>query len=222
MKCLNVHASLYIRVFTISMDHDQKKTHLLDDHKDLTAFFWSCPIYSVFHWTSLLLEAFNFLGYKIKPEKIVSSLGFSYLMISKSAETLRRVNTPESLQTMETMEVSFLVHLQGSDCSHTSSPEQTLWEPGLEDNVPWSLLWKVYICLPFCHCPYLRTRLWATLHEINQTSKSISPLLFWLCLKYVMKLTEASWTLYSLRAWTCYGVLAYPLHSWLWRNYRFT
>lgn len=167
MKYLNVHASLYIRVFTISMDHEQKKTHLLDDHKDLFAFFWSCPIYTIFHWTSLLLEAFNFLGYKIKSEKIVTSLGFSYLMISKSAETLRRVNTPESLQTMETMEVSLLVHLQGSDCSHTSFSEQTLGEPGLEDNVSWSLLWKVDICLPFCHCSYLRTRLWAILHEIR-------------------------------------------------------
>ena len=62
MKHLNVHASLYIRVFTISMDHEQKKTHLLDDHKDLFAFFWSFPIYTIFHWTSLLLEAFNFLG----------------------------------------------------------------------------------------------------------------------------------------------------------------
>ena len=39
MKYLNVHGSLYIRVFTISMDHDRKKTHLLDDHKDLFPFF---------------------------------------------------------------------------------------------------------------------------------------------------------------------------------------
>ena len=39
MKYLNVHASLYVQVFTISMDHDQEKTHLLDDHKDLFPFF---------------------------------------------------------------------------------------------------------------------------------------------------------------------------------------
>ena len=56
----------------------------------------------------------TFLGYKIKSEEILTSLGFS-LMISKSAETLRRVNTRESLQTLETKEVSFLVHLQGSE-----------------------------------------------------------------------------------------------------------
>lgn len=214
MKYLNVHASLYIQVISISMDHEHKKTHLLDDHKDLFAFFWSCPIYTTFHWTSLLLEAFNFLGYKIKSKKTVTSLGFSYLMISKSAETLRRVNTPESLQTMETMEVSLLVHLQGSDCSHTSFSEHTwgaraggqcLLITALEG---WHLSAILSLFIP--QDKTLGHTSW------NQTSKSISPLLFWLCLKY------ASWTLYSLRAWTYQGVLAYLQHNWLWRNYNFT
>ena len=93
MENLNVHVSLYVLVFTISLDHDQKKTHLLDDHKDLFSFFCSCPVYSVFHRTSLLLEAFNFVAYEIKSGKTVTPLGFSYLVISKTAETLVCVNT---------------------------------------------------------------------------------------------------------------------------------
>lgn len=92
MENLNVRVSLYVLVFTISLDHDQKKTHLLDD-KDLFSFFYSCPVYSVFHRTSLLLEAFNFVAYKIKSGKTVTPLGFSYLVISKTAETLVCVNS---------------------------------------------------------------------------------------------------------------------------------
>ena len=173
MKCLNVHASLYVRVFTISMDHDQMKTHLLDDHKDLTAFFWSCPIYSVFHWTSLLLEAFNFLGYKIKPEKILSSLGFSYLMISKSAETLRRVNTPVKKPMRSNQ---FLTENKGFECwqvlklcamlsfntnvwAHTDTRSSCSWaykgrgwrwDAALQPMQLPALSWKIAACL-FCH-----------------------------------------------------------------------
>lgn len=82
MEYLNVHISpLYILVLTISMGHDQKQTHLLNDHKYLLAFFCTCSIYSVFNITSFLLEAFNLLGFKFKPERIVSPLGFSELEI---------------------------------------------------------------------------------------------------------------------------------------------
>ena len=178
MENLNVHVSLYVLVFTISLDHDQKKTHLLDDHKDLFSFFCSCPVYSVFHRTSLLLEAFNFVAYEIKSGKTVTPLGFSYLVISKTAETLVCVNTWESLQTMQTLVVSFLVHLHGSDSSHKSPSEQT-GEPGLKDNHPLSLLWTFSIRLPFCHCLPLRTGLWVIPDEINRMSKSTFPPLSW-------------------------------------------
>lgn len=38
-------------------------------------------LYSVFNMTSLLLEAFNLLGFKVKPERMVIPLGFSELVI---------------------------------------------------------------------------------------------------------------------------------------------
>lgn len=175
----------------------RRKLICLDD-EDLFSFFCSCPVYSVFHRTSLLLEAFNFVAYKIKSGKTVTPLGFSYLVISKTAETLVYVHSWEPLQTMETLVASFLVHFQGSDSSHKSPSEQT-GEPGLKDNHPLSLVWKFCIRLLFCHGPPLRTGLRVIPDEINRTSKHTFPPLF--CLKWVMKLKETSWTLDGLWAW---------------------
>lgn len=116
-------------------------------------------------------------------------------MISKSAEDALRVNTPESLQTMETMEVSLLVHLQGSDCLHTSFWEQTPlgsqgWRTMSPDHCSGRL---TSVCHSVTVHPGQDSGPYFMKSDLQEHISSPVLALF---------LSIASWMLYSLRAWT--------------------